>query len=83
MSDWTKNSDIVRLYTEKDTPETIYTFTALDWYEQRKAWINQGKFQEGERIFALINDFQYPGLEHSFNDEFCNALIKYLKGETE
>lgn len=40
-----------------------------------------GMAVEQERIIKLLEDFQYYGMSHELNDEFCRQLIALIKGE--
>lgn len=88
MSNWTKDPIAVRLLTGKDEPETIYTFTAEAWYEQRKAWMAQGKFIAEERIIKLLEEYfdawfalENPNAYDTGRTDGLASAIALIKGE--
>lgn len=44
-------------------------------------WIAEGERIATERIIKLLEDFQYYGISHELNDDFCRQLIEEIKGE--
>lgn len=44
--------------------------------------IEKGQAMERVRIIKLLEDFQFYGMSHELNDEFCRQVIKLIKGET-